>query len=842
MPARLMRSVRLKTLIKNMEHNQSHISPSTHLADFEGVSTPSEAERPFVPRIGNWSARWIWLSRSVYPRHQRCRATVYCENAHPFTVALIRKEFSVPFTPVRTTAWISGDTKYRCQVNGTLIAQGPAEVGGDYGNCESPEWWFYEGVDLKSCLQKGKNVIAADVMLGPQVQADYSMGRGAFLLELLIEGEGGEQFTLCTDHTWRATLSSAETQPGTYDARHELRGWTTVDFDDSDWPQADIVSTVEQSQWNLLPREIPMLAETRIPPIAVVSAGKPAPHGLFPLLLEPGGPHTFRLQFPREVAGYVFLDMKGGEGTRVDLDLRELPDVPGGRTESVVLPAYRWSYRSRLLHGFEYMQVTVTFPADSQCGTPLTIHAIEAVFSSFPVEYRGSFECSNPFLNKLWAVGRWTNQLCMQSYHLDSPIHQEGLGCTGDYMIEALISYCCFGEARLARKDILRTAYLLKQKHGRMFATSYSLLWVWMVRDYWLHSGDEETVGEVMEAMHDLLDLFDSYIGESGLITEAPNYMFMDWVNVRNYNLHHPPASMGQGYMSAFYFRALQYGSELSRLCGDTDRAEVYDRLAVALKLAFNEHLWCPACGLYRDGIPGATKSSPSQWLPADAQEDSFTVQTNALAVAVGMAPADFGNIIMGKVMTDEKLPMVQPYFMHFVFEALAKTNLFEKYAFGIMDRWSALLEEHPTSLKEMWDGGDYSHAWGASPTYQLSTRVLGVSVREPGFHSFSLCPRLGRLRTARGVVPTPCGPIRVSWKREGGSLKGILCGPSACEVFLHSGCTDCCSVDVYQAGRRIEGLRTTADGLCWTLTGGEYLIDILTEQGAPADAGQPRR
>ena len=78
-----------------------------------------------------------------------------------------------------------------------------------------------------------------------------------------------------------------------------------------------------------------------------------------------------------------------------------------------------------------------------------------------------------------------------------------------------------------------------------------------------------------MEAMHDLLDLFDSYIGESGLITEAPNYMFMDWVNVRNYNLHHPPASMGQGYMSAFYFRALQYGSELSRLCGDTDRAEV---------------------------------------------------------------------------------------------------------------------------------------------------------------------------------------------------------------------------------------------------------------------------
>ncbi len=817
--------------MRKTDHNTFDTNFSANLADIDARGILSHAKRAFVPKHDNWSGQWVWLSNSVFPDRQKCRPTTFCRNDFPYTVAIFRKTFDIPFVPSKATVWTSGDTKYRCRVNGTLVTRRPTEVGGDCGNCESPNWWFYEGLELEDCLNEGRNVIAVDVMLGPQVQADYSMGRGGFLLELLIEGAGGEHVTLCTDDTWRATLSIAESQLNTYDARSEPRGWTTEDFDDSAWPFVDSVGTVEDSPWSLLPREIPMLAEIPVQPIAVAFANNPSHDAIFPLTLEPKGPQTFRLQFPRELAGHVFLDMEGAEGTRVDIDFRELPTVTSERQETYILPGHRWSYQSRRLQGFETLEVTVTFPAGSQCGIPLTIHAIDAVFTSFPVEYRGCFECSEPFLNQLWAVGRWTNQLCMQSYHLDSPIHQEGLGCTGDYMIEALISYSCFGETRLARKDILRTAYLLKQKQGQMFHTSYSLLWVWMVRDYWLYSGDKEIVGNVMEAMHELLARFASYIGESGLITEAPNYMFMDWVSVGDYTLHHPPASMGQGYMSAFYFRALQYGAELSRMCQDNARAELYDQRAIALKLAFNDHLWCRACGLYRDGMPGATETTPNQWLPEDAQKDSFTVHTNALAVAVGIAPPDLGRTIMSKIMADETLPMVQPYFMHFVFEALASADLFEEYAFGIMDRWKGLLEEHPSSLKEMWDHGDYSHAWGGTPTYQLSTRVLGISVLEPGFRALSLRPRLGPLQTAKGMLPTARGPIEVSWKKEGGSLKGFLSGPSGCEVFLDVGRMDCCSINVSQAGRRIKDLRTTANGVCWTIDKGEYGIDIFTEQ-----------
>jgi hypothetical protein len=807
--------------------DKSNNSYPWQLTGNDGVSFASAEDKPFVPKVGKWSARWIWLNNSVYPDRQRCRATTFCKNPFPFTVALMRKAFDIPFIPCRATAWISGDTKYRCWVNGALVARGPAEVGGDFGNCESPDWWFYDGIGLENWLRQRQNVIAVEVVLGPQVQADYSMGRGGFLFELAIEGEGGDRFTLCTDERWRATLSDADTQPGAYDGRKEYFGWKDLDYNDSAWPYADIVGTVDESSWALLPREIPMLAESRIPPVAVVLEDRPALDNAFPLTLGDRFPQTFRLQFPREVAGYIFLDMEGGEGKRLDFDFRELPDVPG-KQEAVILPGHRWSYLSRRLQGFEYLQVKVTVLDGAQCKEPLTIHSIDAVFTSFPVKYRGLFTCSDPFLNQLWDAGRWTTQLCMQSYHLDSPIHQEGLGCTGDYMIESLISYCCFGEARLARKDILRTAYLLKQKQGRMFHTSYSLLWVWMVMDYMMYSGDLETVHMVIGEIHDLLDMFDSYVGPTGLITKAPNYMFMDWVDAGGFSLHHPPGSMGQGYMSAFYFRALQYGAGLSRLCGDESRATIYDQRATAVKSAFNQHLWIREHGLYRDGVPGRTEGVTGKWLPVDSIEDSFTVHTNAVAVAVGIAPPESRHTIMRSVLENDSLPLVQPYFMHYVFEALEKAGLFEEYAFDIMYRWKELLNEHPSSLKEMWDGGDYSHAWGGTPTYQLSTRVLGVSVQEPGFRALLLRPCLGPLRMAKGVIPTPLGPVLVSWRREDGSLMGVFRGPSGCEVTLQAEeDTDYAKIDIRQDGRRIKALKATEDGLTWTLNGDEYVVQI---------------
>ncbi len=59
-------------------------------------------------------------------------------------------------------------------------------------------------------------------------------------------------------------------------------------------------------------------------------------------------------------------------------------------------------------------------------------------------------------------------------------------------------------------------------------------------------------------------------------------------------------------------------------------------------------------------------------------------------------------------------------------------------------------------------------HAWGATGNYYLMRYVLGVEALEPGFGRVRVAPNLGPLDWARGVVPTPHGPISMEVRRDG--------------------------------------------------------------------------
>ena len=311
----------------------------------------------------------------------------------------------------------------------------------------------------------------------------------------------------------------------------------------------------------------------------------------------------------------------------------------------------------------------------------------------------------------------------MQNIHFDSPvtIHQEPLGCTGDYMIEALIAAYTFGEYRLARQDILRTSYALKMRDSHMFHTSYSLLWIQMVRDYYQFSGNLELVRTVAPEMHQLLAKFQTYIGEdTGILSESPNYLFMDWVQVDQFTLHHPPSVIGKGYLTAYYYKALLNAAELCEFLSDEKQAQLYGQQASAIAQAFNNELWVEERELYCDGRPFKNHNPICYDLPADVDKLYFSIQTNAVAIAFGIAPEERWSSILEIIMNDSTMPVPSPYFNHFIFAAFAKAGEFEKYGFKQMDNWRKNLEEHPTSWKEGWEFGDYSHAWSGTTTYQL--------------------------------------------------------------------------------------------------------------------------
>ncbi len=282
-----------------------------------------------------------------------------------------------------------------------------------------------------------------------------------------------------------------------------------------------------------------------------------------------------------------------------------------------------------------------------------------------------------------------------------------------------------------------------------------------MLMDYYDYTGDQSLVEEMSPWVHALLDTYTSWRGSNGLVSDAPNYTFMDWVSIGGFACHHPPAVIGQGYLTASYYHGLEIGSRVAALTGDTVRVRNYAKLRGEISTAFNRELWVADQGLYRDGKPFESSAKPYQWLPADKDIETFSPHVNLLAVLYDLAPKNQQSSIMGKVLTEEPLN-TQPWFMHWVFQAIDHAGLFDQYGAKQMRRWNIVPETQ--SFREMWTSGDLSHGWCSTPLVQLSERILGVTPASPGFKRISIRPALCDLKWAKGRVPTPFGEVGVSW------------------------------------------------------------------------------
>jgi len=295
-------------------------------------------------------------------------------------------------------------------------------------------------------------------------------------------------------------------------------------------------------------------------------------------------------------------------------------------------------------------------------------------------------------LNRIWKVSRWAVQICLQTHHLDSPNHQEPICDPGDYVIEAMVNNYAFAQPWLTRQDVRKFAWLLKDENYQNFHTSYSIGWLQMLMDYYDYTGDKTLVEEMAPYVHELLDTYAWWRGKNGIIAEAPNYMFMDWVDIAGFGCHHPPAVIGHGYLTAFYYHGLEMAARVAALRGETARVQKYTQLRHEIAAAFNRELWNDAKGLYRDGKPFQTSVKPHQWMPTDKDIETFTLHVNLLAVLYDLAPKQRQPAIVEGVMAEKPLN-TQPWFMHWVFQAIDHAGLFDKCGTQQIRRWRIVPE-----------------------------------------------------------------------------------------------------------------------------------------------------
>jgi hypothetical protein len=694
----------------------------TIAVDAEGASTPGYAFTNDVQKPTPWRAHWIWGGTGD-------------KNV------LFRREVVLSQAPQKVAAWVSADRKYRLYVNGQLVSRGPVDIGTDFVG-GSTRHWFYDTRDLTSRFTAGTNVIAVEVFSDWPIGYTISRGNPGLILEAEATLPDGRVEVIQTDAQWLSLPAPQYSGANVYRADREPSGWRDAGFPVNGWSAAREVADI----WSpLVPSEMPPLMESDYPALRV--------DGLPESRLITSNT-TFRVVFDRVLSAYPFIKVKGGKGAHLAIRGTQSAEMILGGGEGV--QSYEFPFLAEIAPVLTIEAKDVT--------TPVEIIEVGAHFTSQPVDYRGAFECNDEFLNRVWKVSRWAVQICMQTHHLDSPNHQEPISDPGDYVIESMISHYAFGQPWLARQDVRKFAWILKDEKYANFHISYSIGWVQMLLDYYDYTGDDSLVREMAPYVHELMDTYATWRGTNGLISEAPNYMFMDWVQIAGFNCHHPPAVIGQGYLTAFYYHGMDMASRVAVITGDSARADMYSKRRAEIAEAFNRELWVDAKGLYRDGKPFQTHVKPSQWLPEDKAIETFSPHVNLLAVLYDLAPGERHRDIVNKILAEPQLN-TQPWFMHWVFQSMDHAGLFERYGTAQMRRWKIVPETQ--SFREMWNDGDLSHGWCSTPLVQMSARILGLMPAEPGWKRIAIRPHLCDLQWARGAVPTPFGLVKVSWKLE---------------------------------------------------------------------------
>ena len=385
----------------------------------------------------------------------------------------------------------------------------------------------------------------------------------------------------------------------------------------------------------------------------------------------------------------------------------------------------------------------------------------------YPVSEEAETTVSDGDLNQVLKTCKHTLMICRQTHHLDGPGHCEPLACTGDYYIESLMTLFSFGDMRLAEFDVLRTAVLLERENGRMFHTTYSCIWVKMLYDMYMVTGHRALLEKCERALELLLKRFETYIGENGLIETPPDYMFVDWIYIDGISLHHPPKALGQTCLNMFYFGALEAAEKIYDALSRPENARSCAEKRRALGEAVNSLLFDPARGCYFEGLNTPTDESLlGKWMPRNVSKRYWLKQSNILAAYFGVCGDDTAREILGKVMQGEIEGDVQPYFLHYLLEAVFRLGLRDRYTLSILERWKAPVRECPKGIAEGFVKPeptykfDHSHAWAGTPLYALPKALLGLEIAAPGMTAIRLSPSLLGLHEAHVELLTPRGKL----------------------------------------------------------------------------------
>jgi alpha-L-rhamnosidase len=665
-----------------------------------------------------------------------------------------RKKFTVESTPAQAKLSVFADVRYMLWINGQYVLRGPARF--------IPKGPEYDTDDVTSYLQSGDNEMVVLVM------ADQSNGKMMHHAPgLTVRLDMGTQTILTTDETWKWSDQTRYRNPNidwgneydVIDSTMEDGDWTQLAYNDSAWGNA---VKIDGSQWGQLSaRRIPLLKET---PLEVKLNGQD-----FPVTISAGQQASFSLD--RLVQAYTLIDFDADPGTRFDLSYAGI---------SYKAKEGRQVYISTDTHGFKDGVIKVT-------SGRVTIYAFKPVERIYPFECVGSFNSSDPLLNKLWSVCARSNQVMSEDAYVDCTDRErtEWMDCSPpdfDVTRTAMAGpgedgAKIYADPRLLEEMLRRTALTLQPDgwvkahtcsdrfdiHAKMEDRACD--WVEGARLYYESSGNAAAIREIWPAIVAQMNYFLDRRSSRGLVVARE---WVIWGNPMGYQ-----TCEGTG-LNAFVYKALVDASFLGNAIGKTDDAAKFDQAAKDLSAAFNKVLWDEKEGTYYSGyytdpsdLPPGTQRHKLD-LPITDNLVAPTVFPALFALDQDIVPADRREQVT-KYLLDQPDPQARIMFYYYYWKQLYAANqpaLDKRVLDTMRKKWKAMANWPWQTTWEEFEGGSRAHCYGMFPGYFLSAYVLGVRLDSPTANKHLVIdPRLGDLASAEGTVVTEFGPVPVSWK-----------------------------------------------------------------------------
>lgn len=724
---------------------------------------------------GGWSASWI-----------TCPAVPQRD----YGVYHFRKTISLEKKPSAFIVHASADNRYRLFVNGKQVSAGPAR--GDLYN------WYFETVDIAPYLHAGNNIIAALVWnMGIYAPVAQVSNQTAFVLQ----GNSDAEKNINTDASWKVYHDTAY-QPCSTDNGARMHsymvigpgdkvngaaypwGWETASFNDSQWQRpVRIAGPVpsgygSDNLWTLVPRNIPLMfeREQRILFVRRASGIEPDPaflHGTQPLIIPANRKVSILLDQSYNTVAYPQLVTSGGKGATVKMTYAEalLDDKDNQKHNrnqvdgkhivgnyDIFLPdgGDKRMFRPLWVRTYRYLQLDIETGEQA-----LTLNDLYGMASGYPFEVKASFSSNDATLQQLWDVGWRTAQLCAGETYFDCPYYEQ-LQYEGDTRIQSLISLYVTGDDRLMRKALLdfyhsRVPEGLTQ--GRYPSSRlqvippFSLFWVSMIHDYWMHRRDDRFVNGFLQAAAGVLDWFEKKIDtQKNMLGPMPWWSFVDWNNA--FPGGTPDGAM-DGYSSIItlqYVNTLQQAAELFAAFGRAAEAAHYTRLAEKLRNATYRQCF--------DAAKGVMANTPLK--------NSFSQHASIIAVITGAIPESDRKKVMQKVLYDTTLSQATFYYRFYLNRALKKAGMADLY-YSQLTPWRDMITNGLTTFAENPDPTRSDcHAWSSSPNYDFLATICGIMPGSPGFATVRIEPALGELQHAEGYMPHPSGQIHVALQRRG--------------------------------------------------------------------------